>query len=136
MYEKFTKEQRRTAKPIKGGKNGRKVPEPIGRNTDLFKMWCERMSIRHAHESDLKTTIFWIPGYFTGRQKIKNFKKQTAEKNRLQSHFPVTKNALGLSETITVQWTLCGPAVYFVLTNGDLRQREWTFCSSVISQKV
>jgi hypothetical protein len=31
---------------------------------------------------------------------------------------------------------VCGPAVYFVLTNGDLRQREWTFCSSVISQKV
>ncbi len=31
---------------------------------------------------------------------------------------------------------LCGQAVHFVLTNGDLRQREWIFCSSVISQKV
>jgi hypothetical protein len=26
----------------------------------------------------------------------------------------------------------CGPAVYFVLTHGDLQQREWTFCYSVV----
>jgi hypothetical protein len=27
---------------------------------------------------------------------------------------------------------LCGPAVYFVLTHGDLQRREWTFCYSVV----
>ncbi len=27
-------------------------------------------------------------------------------------------------------------AVYFFLADGDLQQREWIFCSSVISQKV
>jgi hypothetical protein len=27
---------------------------------------------------------------------------------------------------------VCGPAVYFVLTHGDLQQREWTFCYSVV----
>ena len=29
---------------------------------------------------------------------------------------------------------LCGPAVYFVLTHGDLQQREWTFCYSVVQR--
>ncbi len=29
---------------------------------------------------------------------------------------------------------LCGPAVYFVLTHGDLQQREWTFCCSVVER--
>jgi hypothetical protein len=28
--------------------------------------------------------------------------------------------------------SLCGPAVYFVLTHGDLQRREWTFCCSVM----
>jgi hypothetical protein len=27
---------------------------------------------------------------------------------------------------------LCGPAVYFVLTHGDLQRCEWAFCYSVV----
>ncbi len=27
---------------------------------------------------------------------------------------------------------VCGPAVYFVLTHGDLQRPEWTFCYSVV----
>ena len=29
---------------------------------------------------------------------------------------------------------VCGPAVYFVLTHGDLQRREWTFCCSVMKR--
>jgi hypothetical protein len=29
---------------------------------------------------------------------------------------------------------VCGPAVYFVLTRGDLQRREWTLCCSVVKR--
>ena len=29
---------------------------------------------------------------------------------------------------------VCGPAVCFVLTHGDLQRREWTFCCSVMKR--
>ncbi len=39
------------------------------------------------------------------------------------------------SSSSRCEW-LCGPAVYFFLADGDLQQREWIFCSSVMGQKV
>jgi hypothetical protein len=40
------------------------------------------------------------------------------------SHKLPQKKSQTVKEQYHQRWGLCGPAVYFVLTNGDLRQRE------------
>jgi hypothetical protein len=45
----------------------------------------------------------------------------------MQKHKMMKKCPNKYAQTIEL---LCGPAVYFVLTNGDFQQREWIFRSS------
>ncbi len=48
--------------------------------------------------------------------------------------YPKLVSQLVHDKFVYVSLKLCGPAVYFVLTHGDLQRREWTFCCSVMKR--
>ncbi len=84
------------------------------------KLWVKRQIAKSRPRIGSDATFFW--------DSLSNLD--------IDDNFRISHNlGLGLAANISTA-LVYGAAVHFFLADGDLQQREWIFCSSVISQKV